>query len=242
MRIYHERDLADWFHLLSAPSEYAEEAADYLAIIRAALPEARTLLELGAGGGNNAWHLKQHLRCTLSDLSPEMLAVSRRINPELEHIQGDMRALRLGRLFDVVFIHDAIDYMTTLADLAQAAATAYQHTRPGGVALLVPDCTLETFAPGVSCGGNDGEDGRGLRYLEWSHPPRPGTHTHEVDLALLLRDHTGVRTVHDRHAFALFSHRQWLQVLGAAGFTVESPPLDPETHEGQTAFLCRRPA
>ena len=67
-----------------------------------------TLLELGSGGGNNASHLKARFNCTLTDISPDMLALSRTLNPECEHLEGDMRTLRLGRTFDVVFIHDAI--------------------------------------------------------------------------------------------------------------------------------------
>ena len=47
-RIYTE--LADWFHLLTAPEEYAEEAAFYLAaIVQASDAPPRTLLELGVG-------------------------------------------------------------------------------------------------------------------------------------------------------------------------------------------------
>ena len=75
--------------------------------------EATTLLELGSGGGNNASHLKHRFECTLTDLSPEMLALSRTLNPECEHIEGDMRTLRLERTFDAVFVHDAIAYITT---------------------------------------------------------------------------------------------------------------------------------
>ena len=78
-----------------------------------AIGDARTLLELGSGGGNNASHLKTRFDCTLTDISPEMLALSRSLNPECEHLEGDMRTLRLGREFDVVFIHDAISYLTT---------------------------------------------------------------------------------------------------------------------------------
>lgn len=47
---------------------------------------------------------------TLVDLSPEMLTTSCALNPECEHLPGDMRTVRLGRLFDAVFIHDAIIY------------------------------------------------------------------------------------------------------------------------------------
>ena len=238
MRLY--TDLADWFHLLSHPSEYEEEAADYTRIIKGALPSARTLLELGSGGGGNALHMKADFECTLSDLSPQMLALSQTVNPELEHIEGDMRSLRLGREFDCVFIHDAIEYMTTIEDLAAAIETAYIHTRPGGVALFVPDSTQETFEPGTNHGGSDGDDGRSMRFLEWTLPPEPGTNTYRVHFVLALKDGESIRIEHDPQDFALFSAGQWLDLLTAAGFTVERPPLDPEEHGTQVAFLCRK--
>jgi len=94
-----------------------------------------------------------------------MLALSRSLNPECEHIPGDMRTMRLGRSFDAVFIHDAIDYMTTRPDLQQALETAFIHCQAGGVALFVPDYVRETFEPSTEHGGTDGHE-RGLRYLE----------------------------------------------------------------------------
>jgi hypothetical protein len=41
-----------------------------------------------------------------------MLALSMTVNPECEHIEGDMRTLRLGHTFDAVFLHDAVMYLT----------------------------------------------------------------------------------------------------------------------------------
>ena len=100
MRLYSE--FADWFHLLTAPADYAEEAAHYRAALLAACEgPAETLLELGSGGGNNASHLKHRFACTLTDLSPRMLAISAALN-----LEGDMRSLRLERTFDLVFAHD----------------------------------------------------------------------------------------------------------------------------------------
>ena len=72
-----------------------------------------TVLELGSGGGNNASHLKRHFTLTLVDRSPEMLELSRGLNPELEHVEGDMRTMRLDRTFDAVFVHDALAYILT---------------------------------------------------------------------------------------------------------------------------------
>ena len=239
MKIYNE--IADWFHLLTHPSDYADEAADYVRLIREAQPGARTLLELGAGGGNNASHMKRHFTCTLTDLSPRMLEVSRSINPECEHIQGDMRELRLDRQFDVVFVHDAVEYMTTLDDLSRAVRTAYVHSRPGGLALFVPDGTRETFAESADHGGHDGPDGRSMRYLEWSIDLDPADTFYEVHFACLLREGDTVRLVHDRHQHALFTRQEWRDVLEGAGFEVTLPPLDEATHENQIAFLALKP-
>jgi len=78
------------------PEEYAEEAAFYEKALRAGCScEPATLLELGSGGGNNASHLKRHFQVTLVDLAPGMLKVSQALNPECEHLQGDMRQVRL---------------------------------------------------------------------------------------------------------------------------------------------------
>lgn len=198
-------DLAAWWPLVSTPADYVEEAdfARRLMVEAAATPLV-TLLELGSGGGNNALHLKAHFQLTLVDLSPDMLVVSRALNPECDHRQGDMRSVRLGRQFDAVFIHDAIEYMLSEDDLRQALETAYVHCRPGGVAVFEPDYVREIFAPSTSMGGHDG-DGRALRYLDWTVDPDPTDTTYTSDYAFLLREaDNSVRVVHDRHLCGLF--------------------------------------
>jgi SAM-dependent methyltransferase len=225
-------DLASWFHLLTAPEEYAVEAAFYRRVLESSCAyPPRTLLELGSGGGNNASHLKAGFRLTVVDLSPEMLELSETINPECEHIAGDMRAIRLGRLFDAVFIQDAIAYMTTEADLRAAIRTAFIHCRRGGAALFAPDYVRETFRPATDHGGHDG-GGRGLRYLEWTWDPDPGDSSYLVDMAYLLRDESGeVRVAHDRHRLGLFSRAEWLRFIEEAGFEARSIPFE-EGEEG----------
>lgn len=215
--------LAPWWPLISAPEEYAEEAAFAAALLREAVPPTRTVLELGSGGGNNAAHLKQHFTMTLLDLSLEMLAVSTVLNPECEHVQGDMRTVRLGRTFDAVFVHDAIEYMTTEDELRQAVDTVHAHCRPGGVAVLVPDTIAENYEPATDHGGQDAPDGLGVRFLSWSTPVEPGATTSTTEYAFLLRDRDGGVTVaHDTHVLGLFARDTWLRVLTDAGFTARS--------------------
>jgi trans-aconitate methyltransferase len=239
MRLYSE--LAGWFHLLTAPEDYEEEAAEIVRLAEAAGEgELRTLLELGSGGGNNASHLKHRFDCTLTDLSEEMLALSRSLNPECVHIAGDMRTLRLARTYDVVLAHDAIVYMTSEADLRAVFETAFAHTRPGGVAILIPDCTRETLVELTRHGGHDGA-GRSLRYLEWRRDPDPADGTYEVDYLVALREGDApLRVVHDSHVEGVFARDDWLGWLQEAGFYASAHPLTAE--EDWTAFVGRRPS
>jgi hypothetical protein len=125
-----------------------------------------------------------------------------------------MRTVRLGRQFDAVFVHDAVMYMTTEADLRQAMETAYVHCRPGGAALFAPDWVRETFQSGTDHGG-----------LEWTWDPDESESMYTVDYADLLRQADGTVTVeHDRHVEGLFARGAWQRWLEAAGFEVKIIP------------------
>jgi SAM-dependent methyltransferase len=231
-------ELAAWWPLFSSPDDYEEEAAFYQqALLDAIEGPALTLLELGSGGGNNASYLKERFAMTLVEPSAGMLEVSRALNPECEHAQGDMREVRLGREFDGVFVHDAVAYMTTEGDLRAAMETAFVHCRPGGAALFAPDHLRENFQPGTDHGGHDGPDGRGVRFVEWTWDPDPSDSTYRADYAYLLRESDGtVRVVHDTHIEGLFSRADWLRLLAEAGFEPSSLPfahteLEPRTYE-----------
>ena len=221
MRIYGEH--AGWYHLLTAPEDYVEEA-EWVRQALLARGAGRRLLELGSGGGNLASHLTDFDR-TLTDLSPQILALSETINPGVHHVAGDMRTLRVdGEPFDAVLIHDAIGYMLAAADLEQALATAFFHLRPGGIVVVQPDHIVETFAPATEHGGHDGPDGRGLRYLEWIHPPDPDG-TVPVDFVCLLRHPDGsVTSVHDRHRFGLFDRATWRSAFAVVASSSSRSP------------------
>jgi len=235
---------AEWWPVLSAPEEYAEASEFFRRhIMETAEQPPRTLLELGCGGGNNASHLKKHFNLTLTDIAPAMLDVSRALNPECEHLEGDMRTLRLDRTFDAVLIADAICYMTTLDDLRAAIATAFVHCRPGGSALFVPDHIKDTFRPSTRHGGHDKDD-RALRYLEWTFDPNPGDSQYVSHIAYLTRDPLGQMELHhDCHRLGLFSREEWLRVIESAGFVARCVPFD-STDDGPEAawvFVAAKP-
>jgi SAM-dependent methyltransferase len=234
LRMY--SDLARWWPLLSPPSHYTEEAADLLPdLLDTTPPPGRTFLELGCGGGSLASHFKNHFTLTLTDRSPQMLEVSKAINPECEHIVGDMTTLDLGREFDRVFVHDAVMYLVERDALQAAMRTAYRHCRPGGAAIFVPDHVRETFEPDTDHGGEDGADGRGLRYVEWSWDADPDDDVYEVAYAFLLREADGrVRVDGEQQLHGLFARADWLAWLRETGFEPRSR-IDPWDRD---VFIC----
>lgn len=237
-------ELARWWPLISPVSDYEAEAHEVMRWIDDRNPEARTMLELGSGGGHNAFYLKRRFDMTLTDVSQGMLEVSSALNPDCEHLLGDMRTLNLARSFDVVFAHDAVDYMTTEAEVLAALQTARRHLGPSGLAVFVPDVVRERFEPGIECGGNDGPDGAGIRYLEWTPGVAASDTTGTTHYSFLVREANGeVRSVHEAHVFGLFPQRTWERLFEQCGFAVEvvEERTEDQDRTPRVAFVGRVP-
>jgi SAM-dependent methyltransferase len=245
-RLY--RDLAEWWPLLSPLEEYAADAAVLSRVFESAPVRVKTILDLGSGGGHVAWYLKPMARLTLVDISAPMLAASAELNPECEHIRADMLTLRLGRTFDAVLVHDAVDYVTSEPELALVAGTAFAHCRPGGVAVFAPDHTADTFRPSRGGGGASDEAGRQASFTERTTDPDPADEVIETEYVFSLRSADGsVQVVREAHRRSAFRTETWMRVLTAAGFEPEpgdvaaqyaGPAADGVPH----LFIGHRPA
>jgi SAM-dependent methyltransferase len=220
-------ELAQWWPVISPAAEYAGDAAVIDAIFGSAVQPVRSVLDLGCGGGHVALHLKAGRSMTLVDLSAEMLEVSRQLNPDCEHVRGDMLNIRLGRQFDAVLVHDAVDYVTNQDDLRSVIGTAFAHCRPGGLAVFAPDHTAETFRAGRGGGGGHDGTGRQASFRERTSDPVPGDDWILAEYEFTLRDPGGtVRVVPEAHRLGSFRRDTWLRLLRAAGFGAEARPQD----------------
>ncbi len=211
-------ELADWWQVFSPTSDYVDEAAFFHKLFKHAV--AKSILELGAGGGNVAWYLKKDFQMTLTDLSSGMLEMSKQQNPECQHIVGDMRYLRLGRTFDGVFIHDAIMYMLNIEDLLAVFITAHIHLKSGGIIVVAPDCTRETFKETTDYEGHD-LGNRGVRYIQWISDKDPDDTMFNYDFIIALKEKDNLRTIIDRQLCGVFPRQTWLELLKKAGFKPE---------------------
>ena len=239
-------DLAWLWPLWGDPTgEYADWCAHVARLIRhySARP-ARTLLNMGCGGGKNACNLKRCFDVTGIDISQPMLANARGLNPECDFEPADMRSCDLGRTFDAILIDDAITYMTCRADLAAVFATAGRHLRPGGVMVVSPDETKETFhqnrvrvseaEASVKPANVD------VVFIENDYDPDPRDDTYEGTIVYLIREHGRLRTEVDTHLLGLFALETWRQCLREAGFHVHEEVYADRRADVPT-FACVKP-
>jgi SAM-dependent methyltransferase len=219
-RLYN--DLAYLWPVISPPEEYSLEAWHLREALRAKLgPGRHNLLELGVGGGHVLSHLASEFQATAVDISEQMLALSRQLNPEVEHHLGDMRSVRLGRTFHAVLAHDAITYMLSEDDLRAAFATARAHLEPGGVFIAVPDWFRETFEGTSVHHWIKQKDALEVTLIEYVHDPDPTDTTIESILFFLLQEHGQLQIEQDQHITGLFPLNTWLHLMSEAGFQVE---------------------
>ena len=141
-----------------------------------------------------------------------------------------------------VLLLAAVPPPRTLIELGCGGGSLAHHLK-GRLQLTLTDRWTEMLAVSRAAkpeftGGEDGPDGRGLRYLEWSWDPDPTDDTYEVAFAFLLREPSGtVRVESDRHRFGLFPRATWLHWIEEAGFSATSR-TDPWHRD---VFIATRP-
>ncbi len=219
-------DLAWLWPLWGDPDgEYAEWCAHVVAMIdEHAKCEVQTLLNLGCGGGKNVYNLKRRYAVTGLDLSEAMLANARTLNPDCTFVRGDMREFSLPQRFDAIVVDDAVSYMTSREDLARLFRSAYYHLEPGGVMLVSPDKTKETFEQNETCASHAeakaGPEGVDVVFIENNYDPDPEDDTYEALIVYLIREKGALRVVEDMHTLGIFHAHVWPELLREAGFDV----------------------
>lgn len=213
-------DLAWTWPIISPPEEYVEEAeiiAD--AIKKYSKITARTLLNLGCGGGHEDFTLKKYFNITGVDLSENMLKLARELNPENYYLIGDFTSIRLKGRYDSV-IATSLMYMKTEEKLKSAFQTAHEHLSSGGVFILFVEKTLENFKQNDTFSSTHISGDIEIVYLENSYDPDPSDTTFELTLLYLIRRKGELKIEKDSHLCGLFSFDTWHELLYQIGFEV----------------------
>jgi len=218
-RLY--KDLAWTWPIISPPHEYVDETLEMINFLKQyAKLEIRQVLNLGCGGGHNDYTIKKHYNVTSVDISEDMLALARALNPEVDYHRGDMRSVRLNRQFDAVAIFDSINYMLTADDLTAAFVTAYEHLRGGGVMVTYLDEWAEKFQQNKTIHLTRQKEDIEITLIENYYDPDPDDTWYEDNMIYLIR-RSGELTIElDYHRLGLFTLETWSKLMEKAGFQV----------------------
>lgn len=218
-------DLAWLWPIWGGPEEYADYCDHVVRLIRmhTQIP-VHSLLNIGCGGGNNAFNFKRHFEVTGVDLSPPMLSHARDLNPDCEFLEGDMRAFSVGRTFDAVLMDDGLSYMASREDLTAAFQNAFQHLNLGGVMVVTPDDTMETFLQNrtvvTSSVSERKPDNVEVVFIENNFDPDPTDEHYELTMIYLIREDNKLRVETDHHKLGLFPLDVWRETLKLIGFEI----------------------
>ncbi|MEU6647378.1 class I SAM-dependent methyltransferase [Saccharomonospora sp. NPDC046836] len=208
---------------LSRGKDWAAEAEQITAMIRARRPGARTLLDVGCGTGAHLAAFAtmfDHVEGVepaeaMREIARERLAGTA-VHP------GDMREVRLPRTFDAVTcLGFAVAYMPDSAALDTAIARMAAHLEPGGVLVVEPWWTPETFLDGYVGGHLVRENGRVVSRV--THSIRRGGATH-MRIHFVVADAGGIRQFHEDEVNTLFTTEQYRAAFDRAGCEVEAVP------------------
>ncbi len=228
-----------------AMDEYAHYCRYVALLIRQeACRSVSTLLDLGCGGGKNVLHLKSEFEVTGLDLSPNMLAQAKALNPECEFIEGDMRHCRINRTFDAVLMDDAVSHMNCMGDFSAAFQTAFFHLKPGGVLVTTPDVTTETFRQNQTvvshAAARTKPDGFDAVFIENSYDPNPSDEQYDATIIYLIRERGILRVETDHWTLGLFPLNRWRSVLRETGFVTHEEKYSDGMNEF-IVFVCTKP-
>jgi ubiquinone/menaquinone biosynthesis C-methylase UbiE len=139
MRTFRD-DYASAYDTMYRNKDYGKECYIIDELFRAfSSIDVHTILDLGCGTGNHSLRLAEMgYRVTGVDISPDMLNIAREKAKEygrpISFTEGDVRYLRLGRVFDsVIMMFTVLGYQLTNVDIMNALRTAHAHINKGGI-------------------------------------------------------------------------------------------------------------
>jgi SAM-dependent methyltransferase len=232
-------EMADYYdELYIKPEEYQKEAEKILSLVeKYNLSDGNELLDLACGTGGHIPYWQNDYQVTGLDISPEMLASSRRKFPDIKFIRGDLTDFAIKKQFDVmVCLWGSIGFVRTLERLNQALDTFAAHLKPGGILCLSPWSTQEEFKPTIVVESVKYPDVRIAR-MENVKLKAPGLV--EVDFHHLIGRNGKVHYHHQSIEIGLFSKQQYRKAIVGVSLELIEHYQEPDVRFG--AFITRKP-
>lgn len=197
----------------------------------------KRLLDLACGTGEHIKYLASTMTCEGLDLDPSFVEIAREKLPELVFHEGDMTSFKLPGKYDVITVlFSSIGYVKTRDVLLATIKNIFEHLEPGGLLIIEPWYTPETFLLGHSTVVNEETDSvKIVRMNLWLE--KDGVS--QGHSQMLVMHSAGIEHIVELHELALFTDEEYKQAMEAAGLEVVEH--DQYGLIGRGLFVGRKP-
>ena len=224
------------YDLVYGAKDYAAETEKLRGILHGRSPGAKTLLDVACGTGQHLCHLRRYYDAEGLDLSEAQLQVAQKRNPDCALHLGDMLTFDLARRFDVVTcLFSSVGYLRSVEALNQAVANMARHVQPGGLLVVEPWLTPESWLPGTLW--SDYVDQPNLKVARISVSELRGRLA-LIDFHFLIARDAEVDYFRERHELTLFTEEEYMASFRSAGLDVT---FDPEGLIGRGLYVGLTP-
>jgi ubiquinone/menaquinone biosynthesis C-methylase UbiE len=228
---------ARFYDSLYAFKDYAAAAQRMRDVVRSRHPDARTLLDVACGTGRQIEALSGDFAVEGLDLNPDLLAIARGRLPDTPLHHADMTSFDLGRRFDVVTcLFSSIAYVRTLENMRQAVARMAAHLAPGGLLLVEPWFSVESYWTGTITANFVNEPD--LK-IAWMYVSERRDRLSVLDIHYMVGQPSGVETFSEVHEMGLFSPDEYAAAVRDTGLAHE---YDPQGFFGRGLHVGTAPA
>ena len=139
---------AEWYDALYGFKDYQKESDNILSLLTKEHPSATTVLDVACGTGEHGRYLSKHYVLDGLDISRDFVNIAEAKNPQGQYFCADMTHFDLQKKYDVVMcLFSSIGYVQTRDNLEKSLTCFVQHLNPGGIILVEPWFTPETWRP-----------------------------------------------------------------------------------------------
>jgi ubiquinone/menaquinone biosynthesis C-methylase UbiE len=218
VEFYNEK-LAEIYDKIYQFKSYDRDVAYVVDCVRRRLPDATSLLDVACGTGNHAGGLSAVFELEGLELSPAMLERARAKHPGIPFHQGDMIDFDLQRSYDVVCcLFRTIAFVKTRDAFHSSIGAMARHVRPGGLLLVEPFFTPQTYWTGhVKMNLLDEPELK----IAWMYVSEREGDLGIMNNHFLVGRSTGVEHFTEVHKMGLFSPEDYSSAFAAANLELE---------------------
>lgn len=215
-------------------SHYKDEVEKVIRIVNQYNPKANTILDIACGTGAQAKYLVERYAVTGLDLSTEMVEIAKRKVPSGRFVVADMCNFSLNTYFDAaVNLYGSIGFAEDYEAMKASLKCVYEHLNAGGVFILTPWSTKETFKDGLVAKAR-AEKPNGFCRME--SVQRVSDNKVQVQMHHLVASNMEISYHTNVSEVSLFSEAEYRSAIDEVGFSLVARLSTSEFRMG--AFVC----